>query len=74
VRRILTLSLVAGGFVIQAVSYLLLAAPLGAPTTEAFSNPRVPLAAGAFVLGVVTVFLAAVIYEVLPADRDRRRQ
>jgi hypothetical protein len=73
-RRILTLSLVGGGFVIQAVSYFLLAAPLGVPTTEAFSNPRVPLAAGVFVLGVVTVFLAAVVYEVLPSEWDRRRR
>jgi hypothetical protein len=33
---------------------------------ESFSNPRVPFAAGIFVLGVMLVFVAAVVYELLP--------
>ncbi len=70
-RRVLTLGLVVGGFVVQAVSYLLLAAPLGIPTSEAFSNPRVPFAAAFFVLGVVMVFTAALVYELLPDERSR---
>lgn len=69
-RTLLTLLLVVGGFALQAVSYFFLAAPLGTPTNEAFSNPRVPFAAGLFVLGVMLVFLAAVVYELLP---ERRR-
>lgn len=68
-RRAWTLGLVGGGFALQAVSYFLLAAPLGLPTAETFSNPRVPFAPLLFVLGVVLVFLAAVVYELLP-DRE----
>lgn len=65
-RRALTLLMIVGGFVLQAWSYLSLAAPLGIPVNEAFSNPRVPFAAGLFILGVMLVFLAAVLYELLP--------
>ncbi len=70
-RRMLTLLLVVGGFALQAVSYFVLAAPLGVPTSEAFSNPRVPFAAALFVLGVVMVFTAAVVYELLPDEPSR---
>jgi len=65
-RRTLTLVFVLGGFALQAISYFFLAAPLGAQVNEAFSNPRVPFAALLFVLGVMAVFLAAVVYELLP--------
>jgi hypothetical protein len=65
-RRTLTLVFVIGGFALQAISYFFLAAPLGTPVNEAFSNPRVPFAALLFVLGVMAVFLAAVVYELLP--------
>lgn len=65
-RRFWTLLLIIAGFALQAISYFFLAAPLGVPTNEAFSNPRVPFAAGFFVLGVILVFLAAVVYELLP--------
>ncbi|MFQ5933718.1 MAG: hypothetical protein ACE5KI_03650 [Dehalococcoidia bacterium] len=68
-RKTLTFLLVVGGFALQAVSYFFLAAPLGIPVNETFSNPRVPFAAGIFVLGVMLVFIAAVVYELLP---DRR--
>lgn len=68
-RKTLTLLLVVAGFVLQAVSYFLWAAPLGIPANEAFSNPRVPFAPGLFVLGVILVFLAAVVYELLPERR-----
>ncbi len=65
-RKTITLSMVVGGFALQAVSYFFLAAPLGIPVNESFSNPRVPFAAGIFVLGVMLVFVAAVVYELLP--------
>ena len=65
-RTTLTLFMALGGFTLQAISYLFLAAPLGIPANEAFSNPRVPFAALIFVLGVMLVFLAAVVYELLP--------
>lgn len=69
-RTVLTLSMVVGGFVLQGVSYFFLAAPLGIPINETFSNPRLPFAAGLFVLGVMLVFLAAVVYELLPEKRQ----
>ena len=65
-RRTLTLLFVLGGFALQAITYFFLAAPLGLSVNEAFSNPRVPFAAGIFVLGVMLVFVAAVVYELLP--------
>lgn len=65
-RKTLTFVMVLGGFALQAISYFFLSAPLGTPVNEAFSNPRVPFAAGFFVLGVMLVFIAAVVYEVLP--------
>ena len=65
-RSTLVILMVLGGFVLQAVSYFLLAAPLGTPTSQVFSNPRLPFAPGLFILGVMIVFLAAVVYELLP--------
>ena len=65
-RITLTSLLVVGGFTLQAVSYFFLAAPLGIPVNETFSNPRMPYAAGIFVVGVMLVFIAAVVYELLP--------
>jgi len=65
-RNLITIILVIVGFTLQAVSYFFLAAPLGTPTSEYFSNPRLPYAAALFILGVGLVFLAAVVYELLP--------
>lgn len=65
-RTILTLVMVTGGFALQAASYFLLAAPLGKPTSPYYSNPRVPFAPTLFILGVMMVFLAALVYELLP--------
>lgn len=65
-RRALVILMVLGGFVLQAVSYFLLAAPLGAPASPVFSNPRLLFAPGLFIFGVMIVFLAAVVYEILP--------
>lgn len=58
------------GFALQAVSYFLLAAPIGVPTSPTFSNPRLPFAPALFIMGVMLVFLAAVVYELLPEDRS----
>ncbi len=65
-RRTITILIVVGGFVLQAVSYFLLAAPWGTPHSPVLSNPRLPFAPGLFILGVMLVFLAAVVYELLP--------
>lgn len=71
-RAAITLLMVLGGFVLQAVSYFGLTAPLGLPTSPVFSNPRLPFAPLLFILGVMLVFLAAVVYELLP-EREHRR-
>jgi uncharacterized membrane protein YidH (DUF202 family) len=70
-RRAITLALVVVGFALQAVSYLFLAAPIGKPTAVRFSEPRVPFATALFILGVILVFVAAVVYELLPDRRSR---
>jgi len=70
-RGTIALLMIAGGFLVQAVSYLFLAAPLGTPTSPAFSDPRLPFAPALFIAGVVLVFLAAVVYELLPERRQR---
>ncbi len=67
-RRFWTVSLVIAGFALQLVSYFYWAAPLGVPTSPAYSNPVVPFAALIFVLGVMLVFIAALVYELLPGE------
>lgn len=65
-----TTVLIVGGFVLQAVSYLKWAAPLGVPARAADSNPVVLFAAGFFALGVILVFVAALVYELIPGERN----
>jgi hypothetical protein len=65
-RRTLAVLIVISGFALQAVSYLFLAAPLGISTSPVYSNPRLPFAPVLFIFGVMLVFLAAVVYELLP--------
>ena len=69
-RKVTAIFMVVLGFAIQAVSFFFLAAPLGLPTDESFSNPRVPFAPLIFIVGVMIVFLAAVVYELLPEKSD----
>ncbi|MBI2568644.1 MAG: hypothetical protein HYV63_16605 [Candidatus Schekmanbacteria bacterium] len=68
-RGKLAVSMVLGGFFLQALSYFFLAAPLGIPTGVEYSNPRLPFAPAIFIAGVMLVFIAAIVYELLP-DRD----
>jgi Ni/Fe-hydrogenase subunit HybB-like protein len=65
-RGLLAWGMVVFGFALQGISYFYLAAPLGVPVNESFSNPRLPFAPTLFILGVMTVFLAAVVYELIP--------
>lgn len=69
-RRILVLGMILGGFALQAVSYFVLAAPIGKPTDVSYSEPRVPFAPLLFIVGVGLVLASAIVYELLP---DRRR-
>uniref|UniRef100_A0A7C5RSB1 Tripartite tricarboxylate transporter TctB family protein n=1 Tax=Thermomicrobium roseum TaxID=500 RepID=A0A7C5RSB1_THERO len=61
-RTVLTISMIVVGFALQITSYFFLAAPWN----PLYSNPRVPFAPALFILGVMLVFLAAVVYELLP--------
>jgi hypothetical protein len=65
-RRVIVVSMIVVGFALQVVAYLLLAAPIGTPTDVRFSQPRLPYAPALFILGVILVFLAAVVYELMP--------
>ncbi|MFQ5879861.1 MAG: hypothetical protein ACE5IZ_06805 [Dehalococcoidia bacterium] len=65
-RLFLTVLTLVAGVALAVVSYFFLAAPLGHPSNEGFSNPRVPFAALLFVLGVMLMFISAVVYELLP--------
>lgn len=57
------------GLALMVVSYFWWAAPWGfPPSNESFSNPRMDFAPALFVLGVILVFLAAVVYELLPDE------
>lgn len=65
-RGMLAILMVIGGFLLQAVTYFFLAAPWGVPASAAQSDPRLPFAPVLFILGILLVFLAAVVYELLP--------
>lgn len=67
-RAWLLLTLLAGLALVAAGFFL--SAPIGAPTSPAMSNPRLPFAPLIFILGVMLIFGSAVVYELLP---DRRR-
>lgn len=59
------------GMTLAVVAYFGMGAPIGTPTDENFSNPRVPFAATFFVAGVSIALVSLVLYEVLP---ERRKQ
>lgn len=69
-RRTITLGMIVGGVAAMAVSYFAFSAPWGASAVEN-SDPRVQFAPVLFLLGIVSLFLAAVVYEILPDRRDR---
>ncbi len=64
-RTVLTIAMVLLGFFLQFITYFFLTAPWD----PVYSNPRLPFAPALFILGVMLVFLAAVVYELLP-DRQ----
>jgi hypothetical protein len=70
-RVAVALLVAVSGVALAVVSYFLLAAPLGSPVSERFSNPRLQFAPSLFIAGVMLVFVSAVVYELLP---DRRKQ
>ena len=68
--RIVVWAMILIGFALQALSYLVLAAPIGRPVDVSYSEPRMPFAALVFIVGVGLVFASAIVYELLP---DRRK-
>ena len=68
-RKSLTMGMVLVGLILLVVGYLG-AAPWGADSV-ANSDPRFAFAPLVFVLGIVTIFSAAIVYEVLPDRHDR---
>ena len=68
-RRILTWSCIVVGLVVMVVSYFFLTAPWGATDIEN-SNPRLIFSPGLFVIGVVILFSAALVYELYPGGDD----
>lgn len=53
-----------------AVAGFFLAAPIGPTLSPEISNPRLPLAPVIFILGVMVIFLSAVVYELFPERRS----
>lgn len=69
-RRTITVAMILGGLALMVVSYFFLATPWGSSQVSD-SNPRVSFGATLFVVGVVSVFAAAIVYELLPDRRKR---
>ncbi len=66
-RTGIAISMVIAGLCLLFVTFFFLAAPLGFPPIgEVYSDPRVPFAPALCILGVMLVFLAGVVYELLP--------
>ena len=63
-RKLITTAMVVVGVGLMLLGYFA-AAPWGADTV-ANSNPRIPFSPAIFVLGVITVFSSALVYELLP--------
>jgi hypothetical protein len=63
-RKTFTLAMIIVGVGLMLAGYFL-AAPWGADSV-ANSNPRLPFSPAIFVLGVITVFSSALVYELIP--------
>jgi uncharacterized membrane protein YedE/YeeE len=73
-RTAVSLMMVILGFTLSAVSYFFLAAPIGQPTSPAYSDPRLPFAPLFFIAGIALVFLAAVAYEIMPEKKSEESE
>jgi len=70
-RRILTILMIISGFAIQIISYFLFAAPWHVHTGPVVSTETMfPFAPLIFIIGVMLVFLSAVVYELLPDNYE----
>jgi drug/metabolite transporter (DMT)-like permease len=70
VRRTITILMIVGGIALMLLSYFGLSAPWG-NSKVSHSNPRMDFAPVVFLIGIMSVFLSAVVYEVLPDRRSK---
>jgi uncharacterized protein YacL len=73
-RITLTVLVFGIGLALGLVSYFVLAAPLGTPTNEGFSNPTVPFAATIFMAAIFLVFMSPLVYELMPDENDQSNE
>lgn len=72
-RNIVSAVIVVAGLTLAFVAYFVLAAPWGfPPDSVAHSNPRVPFAPTIFIVGVMLVLIAAIVYELWPGNGRQR--
>lgn len=64
-RKAMFLLTLLGGLAL-AVTGFMLSAPLGPTTSSVISDPKLPFAPALFVLGIILLFLSAVVYELFP--------
>ncbi len=65
-RTAIAIIMVIVGLFLMFVTFFFLGAPLGPPIAEVYADPRVPFSPALFILGVMLIFLAGVVYELLP--------
>ena len=66
-RKIITRLFLWGGIGMAAISFF-----MAIPPDNFGSSPRMPFASVTFILGVITAFLSAVVFEVIPQKRRRQ--
>lgn len=64
-RRSMFILTLLGGLALTVIGFFLLA-PIGPTLGPEISNPKLEFAPGIFVVGVVLVFISAVVYELTP--------
>ena len=69
-RKILTFGFIIVGVVLMVVSYFFLTAGWGT-SGEEFSNPSLQFSPLIFIIGVMLVFLSAVVYELVPDQQGK---
>ena len=67
IRTIITRLFLWGGIGLAALSFF-----MAIPPEDFGSSPRMPFASVTFIVGVITAFLAAVVFEVIPQKRRRQ--
>lgn len=64
-RKVMFLLTLLGGLALAIIGFML-SAPLGPTTSSVISDPKLPFAPTLFVVGIMLLFLSAVVYELFP--------